>query len=330
LTDDRAEADRLAAELEELNRERQGVEERILREAVSLLESWPEARRARRGYVLWHEEWHEGVIGIVASRLVERYHRPVVLVAPGAHGWKGSGRSVSEFDLHAGLAACAEHLDGFGGHRAAAGLTIGEKSLDAFADAFGQEADLTLGDVDLRPLTVVDAIVPASALTLDLAQELDSLAPFGLGNPEPTLLVASVEAATPATVGEGRHLRFRVRQHGRDGGSAIAFGFGAQLERVQPGGRFDLAFRLKENRWNGTVAPQLVVRRLFDAPEAYDELREWLAAEWRAGDTAWTPEARAIFAELGLVTDGPSRQLLESETFRALLAQGGAELREAA
>jgi single-stranded-DNA-specific exonuclease len=330
LTDDRAEADRLAAQLEDLNRERQGVEERILREATSLVESWPEARRGRRGYVLWHEDWHEGVIGIVASRLVERYHRPVVLVAPGAHGWKGSGRSVSEFDLHAGLAACAEHLDGFGGHRAAAGLTIGEKSLDAFADAFGQEADLTLGDVDLRPLTVVDAIVPASALTLDLAQELDSLAPFGLGNPEPTLLVASVEAATPATVGEGRHLRFRVRQHGRDGGSAIAFGFGAQLERVQPGGRFDLAFRLKENRWNGTVAPQLVVRRLFDAPEAYDELREWLAAEWRAGDTAWTPEARAIFAELGLVTDGPSRQLLESETFRALLAQGGAELREAA
>jgi single-stranded-DNA-specific exonuclease len=330
LTDDRAEADRLAAQLEDLNRERQGVEEQILREATSLVESWPEARRGRRGHVLWHEDWHEGVIGIVASRLVERYHRPVVLVAPGAHGWKGSGRSVSEFDLHAGLAACAEHLDGFGGHRAAAGLTIGEKSLDAFADAFGQEADLTLGDVDLRPLTVVDAIVPASALTLDLAQELDSLAPFGLGNPEPTLLVASVEAATPATVGEGRHLRFRVRQHGRDGGSAIAFGFGAQLERVQPGGRFDLAFRLKENRWNGTVAPQLVVRRLFDAPEAYDELREWLAAEWRAGDTAWTPEARAIFAELGLVTDGPSRQLLESETFRALLAQGGAELREAA
>jgi len=271
------------------------------------------------------------VIGIVASRLVERYHRPVVLVAPGAHGWKGSGRSVSEFDLHAGLAACAEHLDGFGGHRAAAGLTIGEESLGAFADAFAQEADRTLGDVDLRPLTVVDAIVPACALTLELAQELDRLAPFGLGNPEPTLLVASVEAATPATVGEGRHLRFRVRQHGRDAGSAIAFGFGAQLERVQPGGRFDLAFRLKENRWNGTVAPQLVVRRLFDAPESYDELRSWLASEWRAGEGTWTPEAHAIFTELGLTAAaGSSRQLLESETFRALLERQALDLREAA
>ena len=330
LTEDRAEADRLAAQLEDLNRERQGVEERILREATSLVESWPEARRARRGYVLWHEDWHEGVIGIVASRLVERYHRPVVLVAPSAHGWKGSGRSIPEFDLHAGLAACADHLERLRGasRRRRADGRGGEARCVRRGVRPGGGPDA--GDLDLRPLTVVDAIVPASALTLELAQELDRLAPFGLGNPEPTLLVASVEAATPATVGEGRHLRFRVRQHGRDGGSAIAFGLGTQLERVQPGGRFDLAFRLKENRWNGTIAPQLVVRRLFDAPESYDELRTWLSAEWRAGEAAWTPEARTIFAELGLVTDGPSRQLLESETFRALLSPGGAELREAA
>jgi single-stranded-DNA-specific exonuclease len=330
LTEDRDEADRLAAQLEELNRGRQGVEERILREAMALVESWPEPRRARRGYVLWHEEWHEGVIGIVASRLVERFHRPVVLVAPSTHGWKGSGRSIAEFDLHGGLAACASHLDGFGGHRAAAGLTIAEERLDAFADAFATEADGALADVDLRPLTVVDAVVPAGGLTLGLAQELERLAPFGLGNPEPTLLVAGVEATTPATVGEGRHLRFRVLQHGRDGGSAIAFGLGAQLERVQPRSRFDVAFRLKENRWNGTVSPQLVVRRLFDTPAAYEELRAWLVSEWRAGEGAWTPDARAIFAELRLVADGPARQLLESEAFRALLAHGVAELPKAA
>jgi single-stranded-DNA-specific exonuclease len=330
LTTDRGEADRLAAQLEDLNRERQGVEERILRQATALVESWPPERRAHRGYVLWHDEWHEGVIGIVASRLVERFHRPVVLVAPSAHGWKGSGRSIGAFDLHGGLAACASHLEGFGGHRAAAGLAITEDRLDAFAEAFARHADAELADVDLRPLTVVDAIVPAGALTLELAQELDRLAPFGLGNPEPTLLVASVEPTTPATVGEGRHLRFRVRQHGRDGGSAIAFGLGTQFERVQPGARFDVAFRLKENRWNGTIAPQLVVRRLFDAPGAYDELRDWLAAEWRAGEASWTADARAIFAELGLAADGPPRQLLESETFRALLARPELELPVAA
>jgi hypothetical protein len=120
-------------------------------------------------------------------------------------------------------------------------------------------------------------------------------------------------------VGDGKHLRFRIRQHGRDGGSAIAFGLGTQLDRLQREARYDLAFRLKENRWNGTVAPQLVVRRLFDAPERYEPLREQLLELWRAGETAWTPEARRIFDELGL-GEGSSAQLLESETFRALLA----------
>ncbi|MCZ7587488.1 MAG: single-stranded-DNA-specific exonuclease RecJ [Gaiella sp.] len=159
LTEDRARARELAATLEELNRERQGVEERILREAVAAVESWPAETRARRGYVLWNEGWHEGVIGIVASRLVERFHRPVVLVARSGEGWKGSGRSISDFDLHGGLAACAEHLARFGGHRAAAGLTVATEQLQPFADAFGRYADTALADADLRPLTTVDAIV---------------------------------------------------------------------------------------------------------------------------------------------------------------------------
>jgi single-stranded-DNA-specific exonuclease len=321
LTDDPAVARELAGTLEDLNRERQAVEERILREAVARVESWPAERQARRGYVLWDEGWHEGVIGIVASRLVERLHRPVVLIARSGEAWKGSGRSVADFDLHGGLAACASHLGRFGGHRAAAGLSIETERLEAFAEAFAEHADGALAEVDLRPTTVVDAVVPAGALTLDLAQELDRLAPFGLGNPEPTLLVASVEATAASTVGEGKHLRFRVRQQGRDGGSAIAFGLGAQLDRLQREARFDVAFRLKENRWNGTVAPQLVVRRLFDAAGSYEELRSWLAEQWKAGEAAWSPDARRIFAELDLAA-GARRQLLESESFRALLERG--------
>jgi len=329
LTDDLATARQLADTLEDLNRERQAVEERILREAVARVESWPAERRARRGYVLWDDGWHEGVIGIVASRLVERVHRPVVLVARSGEGWKGSGRSVADFDLHAGLAACASHLGRFGGHRAAAGLSIETECLDAFSEAFGVHADAVLADADLRPTTTIDAIVPAGALTLELAQELDRLAPFGLGNPEPTLLVASVEAAGAGTVGEGKHLRFRVRQQGRDGGSAIAFGLGGQLDRLRDAARFDVAFRLKENRWNGTVAPQLVVRRLFDAAASYEALRAWLAEQWRAGEAAWAPDARRIFAELDLAA-GARRQLLESETFRGLLERADVELPRAA
>ena len=253
LTQDDREADLLANELETLNRDRQAVEERILREAVAVVDAWPAEQRSRRAYVVWGEGWHEGVIGIVASRLVERFGRPVVLIAGEGDSWKGSGRSVPSFDLHAGLAACAGHLERFGGHRAAAGLSIRGDELEPFAAAFAAHADAELLDEDLAPVTRIDAIVPASALTLELARELEQLSPFGLGNPDVTLLVAGCEAVGASTVGEGKHLRFRVRQHGRDAGSAIAFGLGGQLERLQGASRFDVAFRLKQNRWNGTV-----------------------------------------------------------------------------
>ncbi|WP_411277125.1 single-stranded-DNA-specific exonuclease RecJ [Gaiella sp.] len=321
LTGDAREADLLANELESLNRDRQAVEDRILREAVATVEAWSPDRRSRRAYVVWGEGWHEGVIGIVASRLVERFGRPIVLIAGEGDRWKGSGRSVPTFDLHAGLAACAAHLERFGGHRAAAGLSIAPDQLEPFARAFSAYADGVLGDEDLVSETRIDAIVPALALTLDLAREIEQLAPFGLGNPDVTLLVADCEAVGASTVGDGKHLRFRVRQQGRDAGSAIAFGLGGQLDRMRVGSHFDVAFRLKQNRWNGTVAPQLVVRRIFDTDEAYGELRNWLAGLWRAGDTAWTPEARRIFSELS-IEGGGKRQLLESPTFRELLAHG--------
>jgi len=166
----------------------------------------------------------------------------------------------------------------------------------------------------------VDAVVSAGDLTLGLAQELERLAPFGLGNPDVTLLVPAAQPVGPATVGDGKHLRFRVRQHGHDAGTAIAFGQGSQLDRLRAEGLVDIACRLKENQWNGTVAPQLVVRRLFDTPDGYEKLRLRLAEIWRAGRASWTPEAGRIFAELGLDTAADARrQLLESETFRSLL-----------
>ncbi|MBV8396979.1 MAG: single-stranded-DNA-specific exonuclease RecJ [Actinobacteria bacterium] len=320
LTEDDAEATRLAEQLEDLNRERQSVEERILRAAIDEIESWPGERRRSRGYVVAGEDWHEGVIGIVASRLVERFGRPVVLIAGTDGSWKGSGRAPGAFDLHGALAACAGHLERFGGHRAAAGLTIAREQVDAFAAAFAAHANEVLSDEDLRPRTVVDAVVAGRELGLPLCEELGRLAPFGLGNPGVTLLIDGCELSDLATVGEGKHLRFRVRQRGRDAGSAIAFGSGAQLDRLRRIGHYDVAFRLQENRWNGTVAPQLVVRRIFDAPERYDELRAWLADEWRRGEGAWSDEARAIFGELGL-DGGLRRSLLESSRFRELLAE---------
>ena len=159
LSEDGEEARRLAERLEVLNRDRQAVEQRILREAIAHVDEWPEERRRRRAYVIADEDWHEGVIGIVASRLVERFHRPVILLAGGDGEWKGSGRSIPAFDLHGGLAACSHLLERWGGHRAAAGLSIAVDKLDAFVDAFAAHADAQLVDVDLEPVTVVDAVV---------------------------------------------------------------------------------------------------------------------------------------------------------------------------
>jgi single-stranded-DNA-specific exonuclease len=317
LTEDEDEARRIAQELEELNRERQAVEERILREAIAAIEAWPEPRRRRRGYVVADEGWHEGVIGIVASRLVERYHRPVVLIAGTEGDWKGSGRSIPAFDLYGGLGACAEYLERFGGHRAAAGLSIRRENVDALAQAFAAHADAHLTDDELRPVTVVDAIVPGAALTLGLCAELRRLAPFGLGNPGVTLLVAGCELNDLTAVGDGKHLRFRVSDARGPAGTAIAFGLGSQLDRFRRVGHYDLAFRLQENTWNGTTSPQLVVRRIFDTPDRYLELRDRFAAEWRA--ESLSPEGEQIAAELGLEPGGPWRSLLDSETFRALL-----------
>jgi single-stranded-DNA-specific exonuclease len=317
LTDDEDTAKRIAEELEQLNRERQAVEDRILREASAAIEAWPEARRNRRGYVVAGEDWHEGVIGIVASRLAERYHRPVVLIAGTDGLWKGSGRSIPSFDLHAGLGACAGHLQRFGGHRAAAGLSIRPEAVDDLAEAFAAYADEHLADDDLRAVTKVDAIVRGSALTLDLCAELRRLAPFGLGNPGVNLLVAGCELVDLATVGEGKHLKFRVVDGRRTAGSAIGFGLGRQLDHFRRVGHYDLAFRLEENTWNGTTSPQLVVRRIFETPDRYLDLRARFAEEWRAGKLS--PEGELIMAELGLEDGRTWRSLLESETFQALL-----------
>ena len=317
LTDDARHAAELASRLEELNRERQAVEDRILREAVAQVEAWPEARRRRRGYVLAGESWHEGVIGIVASRLVERFHRPVVLIAGTDGDWKGSGRSLPAFDLHGALAACSSHLTRFGGHRAAAGLSIDAAQVEPFAEAFAAHADTELTETDLVPPTTVDAVVAGSELTLALCEELRCLAPFGLGNPGITLLLPSTELADVATTADGKHLRFRVRQRDRTAGSAIAFGLGRHLERARREVRYDVIFRLEENRWNGTVAPQLVVRDFLETPERYESLRSWLVDEFRKD--VRSPEAEAIFSELALDRGGARRQLLESAAFRALL-----------
>src|SRR5919108_355477 len=247
-------------------------------------------------------------------------NRPVVLIAGTDGLWKGSGRSIPSFDLHAALNSCARFLERFGGHRAAAGLSIVPEWIEPFADAFAAEAERVLAPDDLVPTTIVDAVLPRGAkLTLDLCEELRRLAPFGLGNPDVTLLAPGCELGDLAAVGDGKHLRFRVQRDGCDAGGAIAFGQGTQLDRYRRVGRYDVAFRLQANQWNGTVAPQLVVRRVFDADDRFDELYTWLRTQWEAQPR--DPQAQTIFDELEVEAGGPKRHPLESETFRALLGE---------
>ena len=322
LTEDTREADRLAGELETLNRERQAVEERILREALEQVEGWPEAVRRRRAYVVAGEDWHRGVIGIVASRLVERFHRPVVLIAGGEEEWTGSGRSIPAFDLHGALAACADHLGRWGGHRAAAGLSIRPENLSAFADAFAAHAGSVLSEEDLVPIARVDAAVDGRELTLDLCEELAKLAPFGLGNPAVRLLVGGCQVSELTAVGEnGKHLRVGLSMNGRPLPGGIAFGRGNQLDSLRRPLLYDVVFKLSINRWNGTEAPELRIEGVFETAGGYAGLRARLAEEWARGPEGWSEEGRTIFAELGLDDGGAWRSLFESPTFLAAIRE---------
>ena len=322
LNDDGKEAERLAGELERLNRDRQAVEERILHEALAQVDEWPEAKRHRRGYVVAGEDWHRGVIGIVASRLVERFHRPVVLIAGGEDEWTGSGRSIPAFDLHGALGACADHLGRWGGHRAAAGLSIQPEQIDAFAEAFAAHAAVALSEDDLVPVARVDAAVDGRELTLGLSEELGALAPFGLGNPAVRLVVGGCEVADLATVGEGgKHLRIRLRANGRTLPGGIAFGRGGELDRLRRPTLYDVVFKLTVNRWNGTESPELRIERVFDTHEQYAALRTRLASEWARSVDARSEEAKAVFAELGVGEGSGWRSLFESPTFLAALEE---------
>jgi single-stranded-DNA-specific exonuclease len=289
-TDDSERARALAERLDALNRERQAVEAEILRQALDVVAALPAERRAARGLVLASAEWHPGVIGIVASRLVERLRRPVVLIAVDGDDGRGSGRSIPAFDLHAALAACGEHLLAHGGHRAAAGLTIRADAIGAFAAAFEAHADALLDDADLLPRERIDAVVSLADVSLELADELLRLEPHGLGNPAPRLLLPAVAVEGASTLGtDGRHLRFTARSSA-GACRTLWWGAGGDAERLRAGGRFDLACRVERNDWNGSSAVQLVAR-------AVEPVRPAPAAGLCATPCDGTCPARAVPAE---------------------------------
>jgi single-stranded-DNA-specific exonuclease len=255
LTGDRERAVQIANELDAVNRERRQVELGIRYEA----EAQMDALGDRPAYVLASEGWHAGVIGIVASRLVERSSRPVVLVALEGDGGRGSGRSVEAYDLLAGLRSCERHLRSYGGHRAAAGVELERASVGVFAEALAAHAARALGAGEPVEVERVDAVVDGEALCMSLAEELATLAPFGRGNPGVSLMVAEATFSDVRPMGEGRHVRFSVQSRGARA-RAVAFGVGGRLPAAE-GEPVQATFKLEVNEWNGVSEPRLVLRR---------------------------------------------------------------------
>lgn len=265
LTSDPQRAERIAQELDSANHERRQIERRIRFEAEAQMAELGE----RPAYVLAGEDWHPGVIGIVASRMVELCGRPVVMIALDADTGRGSGRSVESFDLLAGLTACGGSLLGYGGHRAAAGLQIERGRVGEFAAALSAHADNVLHPGDLVPVERVDAIVGGPELGMELAEELASLAPFGRGNPAVSLMVADAVFADSRPMGEGKHARFTVESQGARA-RAVAFGCGGRLP-VADGEPVRATFGLEVNEWNGISEPRLLLRHAVARASALEQ-----------------------------------------------------------
>jgi single-stranded-DNA-specific exonuclease len=256
LTNNVLQAMDLAKELEKENQDRQMTENEVLVEAQAQIEAEPEPAQ-EYALVLAGEGWHLGVIGIVASKLVEIYHKPVVLIGFEGDEGRGSGRSIPGFNLFKAIEACGQYLVRYGGHEFAAGLTVTREQFRDFKKAFLNQVKTTLTEEDLLPWLKIESMVALDGVTLDLARELGKLSPCGPANPTPVLGCKSLQVVDYRNVGEnGKHLKLKVADSNiiREG---IGFNLGSLHQELASTKEVDLAFSLEENNWNGSVQVQL-------------------------------------------------------------------------
>ncbi len=248
-----------ARELDAANRERRRIEEAMLAGALERIERDVPLDRAR-SIVLADESWHPGVIGIIASRVVDRWHLPAVIIALGADGrGKGSGRSIPGFHLTHALDECRSYFEGFGGHAAAAGLTIRRERIDEFRERFDAVVAAALARDAAQPVLALDDQIDLAELTFPLIEEFSRLAPFGVGNPEPVLTSRGLAPRQPRIVGTN-HLKLEVRHAGAVAFDVIGFGLGHLLPTdASP---IDLAFSARVDTWQGRNRIQLRLKDL--------------------------------------------------------------------
>ena len=248
----------IAESLEEDNTNRKKIDESTLEDALAQLRAYgPELPPA---IVLWSDRWHPGVLGIVASRLIERFHRPTILIACDGDEGKGSGRSVPGFDVHQALQECSDHLIGFGGHSYAAGLTILSENLESFRDRLCAVVQSRIRPDDYIPKLAIDGPILLDDLNEALVQFLDRLSPFGIGNAEPLFIADDVRLASPPMVVSRNHLKMSIRQNGREM-DCIGFGMGHMAGPLSTeAGRISVAFVPTINVWQNRARLQLKLR----------------------------------------------------------------------
>lgn len=259
LTEDAAAAARYARELKEANTERRAIDRAMQDEAFAWAEQHFDPQRDY-AVVAGSPDWHCGVVGIVASKVVERYHRPAILFSINGGGMaRGSGRSIPSVPLHKILAQCGDLLEDFGGHAAAAGMTLKESNLDAFRIKFNELVAAVVTPADLVPKVEADATVTLSQCTYHLYQFLTKMEPFGPGNMRPSFYVSGLKKRYEPRIVGSNHIRMMVSE-GSASLDAVGFNFGHRLQEFKLAQTLSMVFVLEENEWNGRKSLQMKIR----------------------------------------------------------------------
>ncbi|MCP2028021.1 single-stranded-DNA-specific exonuclease [Flavobacterium sp. HSC-32F16] len=253
-------AQQFASEIEQYNADRKDLDKKITKEAFQqILENQEEERFST---VVFQEDWHKGVIGIVASRLIETYYRPTLVFTKSGDKYAASARSVKGFDVYNALDACSQHLEQFGGHMYAAGMTLKAENYHLFKEAFEKCVQETIQPEMRTPEIEIDAEIDFSDITPKLIRILKQFEPFGPQNMTPVFVTKDLKDTGYAkTLGaEEEHLRLFVKQQNSDGIAAIGFGLGKKLDIAKNQNLFQLAYTIAENEWNGTISTQLMLK----------------------------------------------------------------------
>ncbi len=265
LTDDKNRANELASYLCEENSLRQQTEQKMFKEALEYLESHPEVKEDNI-IVIPHENWHHGIVGIVSSKITEKFYKPSILFAIDGDEAKGSGRSVSGFNLFDTLENCTDLLEKFGGHELAAGLTIKASNIEAFRKRINEYAKNHISETMLTPTIMIDAAIKAPFITIETVRDINNLQPFGVDNPTPAFMVRKIKIHKISVMSEGKHLRMTLLKDGKYLDS-VGFGMGEYYHHLEEGDYIDVAFALDINDYKGFQNVQLVLKDIKKSDE---------------------------------------------------------------